>query len=252
MKYQITDTYKSRKDEFVDIVSNFNAYNNFVNDGQRNSIKKVAIEGLLLNIKAFKVPNFFNQIIYKYFRKSKAQRSYTFGQKLLQLGVLTPEPIAYFEFSNGLLFGKSYYLSEQIEYDLTFRELLHDLDYDNHEEILRAFTRFTFMLHENEVEFLDHSPGNTLIKKVNGDYAFYLVDLNRMVFKPLNFKMRMKNFARLSASEPMIKIMSDEYATCYEKKYDEVLKLMTFYSKEFVQKSDRKKRLKKKLKFWKD
>ena len=71
--------------------------------------------------------------------------------------------------------------------DLTFRELTKDLNYPDHEIILRAFTRFTFQLHENGINFLDHSPGNTLVKKVGKEYEFYLVDLNRMNFGFMDF-----------------------------------------------------------------
>jgi hypothetical protein len=39
-------------------------------------------------------------------------------------------------------------------------------------------------MHEASINFLDHSPGNTLIvKKSEGKYDFYLVDLNRMNLK---------------------------------------------------------------------
>jgi len=252
MKFQIIEAYKANKDELFEIINNFDSNTDYVVRADRNSIKKVRFQGFMLNVKAFKIPNIVNQIAYRFFRQSKAERSFRFGQKLLELGVLTPKPIAYFEFYNTFSFRKSYYLSEQIDYELTFRELITCPTYVNHEEILRAFTRFTFKLHQSQVEFLDHSPGNTLIKKVNGEYQFYLVDLNRMIFKPLNFEMRMRNFARLSASEDMIKIMSDEYANCYNKSYEDVLKLMSFYSKKFREKNLRKREMKKRLKFWKN
>ena len=51
------------------------------------------------------------------------------------------------------------------------------------EIILRQFIRFSYLLHQKGIEFLDNSPGNTLIKKnEKGVYDFYLVDLNRMKF----------------------------------------------------------------------
>lgn len=251
MKFQITEAYLKNKEELFEIINNFDSYTDYVVKAERNSIKKVPFQGLVLNVKAFKIPNIVNQIAYRFFRQSKAERSFKYGQKLLNLGILTPKPIAYFEFYSLLSFRKSYYLSEQITYDLTYRELITYPDYEDHENILRAFTRFTFKLHENNIEFLDHSPGNTLIKKEGEDYKFYLVDLNRMLFKSLSFDARMKNFARLSASEGMIKTMSDEYAKSYDKNYEDVLKLMTFYSKKFREDSVRKREMKKRLKFWK-
>jgi len=78
--------------------------------------------------------------------------------------------------------------------ELTFRELVEIPEYPENEIILRQFTKFCFDLHEKGIEFLDHSPGNTLIKKVGDQqYAFYLVDLNRMNFHTtMDFDMRMK------------------------------------------------------------
>lgn len=84
--------------------------------------------------------------------------------------------------------------------ELTFRELVEIPDFQEHDKILRQFTKFCFDLHEKGVEFLDHSPGNTLIKKIDeNNYAFYLVDLNRMNFhNQMDFEQRMNNFRRLT------------------------------------------------------
>ena len=92
-------------------------------------------------------------------------------------------------------------MSRHLDYELTYRELVTDPAYPDHENILRAFTRFTFELHEKQIQFLDHSPGNTLIKKVDGDYQFFLVDLNRMNFKELNFEERMLNFSQADSKK---------------------------------------------------
>ena len=200
---------------------------------------------------SFKVPNIVNQIAYRIFRKSKAQRSFEYANTLRKLNIGTPQPIAYYEFTTPFFLKKSFYLSEHLKYDITYRELTTDFSYPNYEEILRAFTRFTFTLHENNILFLDHSPGNTLIKKVNGDYKFYLVDLNRMIFKSLNNEERIKNFSRLTIHESMVQIMSDEYAKCIGESPDEVFELMWQYTNAFQAKFHRKRRLKKKLKFWK-
>ncbi len=217
----------------------------------RNSLKLFKIKDKILNVKSFKIPNIINQIAYRFFRKSKAQRSFEYANELLKLEIGTPQPIAYYEFKTPLLFKQSYYISEQLECDITYRELTKDLNYPNHENILRAFTRFTYDLHEKNVNFLDHSPGNTLIKKSEDSYHFYLVDLNRMKFKPMDFETRIKNFAKLTTHESMVKVMSDEYSKCCNEPYEKVFNLMWSSTQAFQEKYYRKKRLKKKLKFWK-
>ena len=159
--------------------------------------------------------------------------------------------MAYYEYKTALLFKKSYYISEHLNYDLTYRELTTDFNYPNHEEILRAFTRFTFDLHDKGINFLDHSPGNTLITKTEFGYDFALVDLNRMEFKSMNIEARIKNFAKLTTHKFMIEIMSDEYAKCSNEKYETIFSIMWSETNRFQEKFHRKRRLKKKLKFWK-
>lgn len=219
--------------------------------GKRNFIKNITVEGVEYNIKSFKIPNLVNKIVYRFFRKSKARRSFEYGNKLLKLGINTPKPIAYIECNTWFTFLNSYYVSEQYDNDFTYRELIYNLDDPNSEEILRAFTRFTFKLHENGINFLDHSPGNTLIKKVGDNYEFYLVDLNRMKFHTMSFEERMKNFAKLSPKDVMLDIMSDEYAKLYPSKTkEEISKTMYFYSLKFSTYYVRQEAFKKKYYFW--
>lgn len=232
-------------------VNDFSTSGTMLGNEKRNTIKRFPLDGRTINIKSFQIPNIFNQIAYKYFRKSKARRSFEYGNKLLEMGIGTPQPIAYYEYSKFGLFKKSFYVSEHLDYDLTYRELIRDLNYPDHEEIVRAFTRFTFKMHENNVHFLDHSPGNTLIKKVGDEYKFYLVDLNRMRFEPLNFEERIKNFERLTIHESMVKIMSEEYSKLINRPYLEVFNLMWGLTQEYQRKFHKKRALKKQLKFWK-
>jgi tRNA A-37 threonylcarbamoyl transferase component Bud32 len=234
-----------------DFINRFDTSGIQFGEANRNSIKLFQLNDKTINIKSFKTPNIFNQIAYKFLRKSKAQRSFEYACKLQNLGVGTPQPIAYYEFTTLFLFKRSFYVSEHLECDLTYRELTKDFSIPNHEAILRAFTRFTFELHQKGINFLDHSPGNTLIKLNNGDYIFHLVDLNRMNFETMSFEMRMKNFARLTTHKSMVEVMSDEYAKHFNKPYAEIFNKMWQLTEAFQYRYHRKKRLKKKLKFWK-
>jgi hypothetical protein len=251
MKIIFAETDKSKKKAILNFIGNFNSDGESLKEGQRNSIKIFELEAKKINIKSFKIPNAVNKIVYRFFRKSKAQRSFEYANHLVSQKIGTPFPIAFAENKSGLTFKDSYYVSEHLHCDLTFRELVTNPAYQNHEKILRHFTQFTFNLHEKEIEFLDHSPGNTLIQLNNGDYKFFLVDLNRMNFKKLNFEERMKNFARLSPKKEMIVVMANEYAHLINKPEAEVFKKMWFYTQQFQEKFKRKKALKKKLKVWK-
>lgn len=250
-KIVVNNNYKTTETEIKSIIENFDSINDYLAKGTRNSIKKVVLENeKTATIKSFKIPNVVNKFVYKFFRKSKAERSYKYAQKLIDLGFKTPTPIAYVENTSSLSFLKSYYFCELVSSEITFRELVQDVSYPNREEILKQFTKFTFDLHEAGIEFLDHSPGNTLIKEVGENkYEFYLVDLNRMNFHDsMDFDQRMKNFSRLSPQKGMVEIMAKEYAKLYHSQEQETIDKMWFYTEEFQQKFHLKQARKKKLK----
>jgi len=252
-KFKFSSAVKSSKD-ILSLIQNFQTSGELFGNGDRNKIKLFDLDGKTINIKSFKIPNIVNKIAYKYFRKSKARRSYEYATILLEKGIGTPMPIAFLENFNFMGLRDSYYASEHLVTELTFRELVEIPNYPDHDNILREFTKFTFDLHEKGVEFLDHSPGNTLIKKTSENrYEFFLVDLNRMNFyESMTFEQRMNNFRRLTPKKEMIDVMSNEYAKFYREKTEaEIQDVMWSATTHFQEEFAKKKRLKKKLKFWK-
>ncbi|MBB4803268.1 hypothetical protein HNP37_003343 [Flavobacterium nitrogenifigens] len=245
---------KEQQKDILGFIQNFKTSGELFGNGDRNKIKLFELDGKTINIKSFKVPNLINKIAYKYFRKSKARRSFEYATILLEKGIGTPAPLAFLENFNFIGLKDSYYVSEHLVTELTFRELVEIPDFQEHDKILRQFTKFCFDLHEKGVEFLDHSPGNTLIKKIDeNNYAFYLVDLNRMNFhNQMDFEQRMNNFRRLTPKKEMIAVMSNEYSKFYKEKSEtEIFEKMWNATVDFQESFAKKKRLKKKLKFWK-
>ncbi|MAZ71899.1 MAG: lipopolysaccharide kinase [Flavobacteriaceae bacterium] len=238
--------YKQIEAALTAAVTNFESMGTYVTKGERNVIKKFEIEGVYYNIKKFKTPNPFQSLVYQYLRKSKAKRSFLYAEILTARGIKTPLPVGYVEnFSAGL--KESYYISQHVDYDFDFRVLNHNPLWPNRAEILRQMAAFTFQLHEKEINFLDHSPGNTLINHLGEDrYEFYLIDLNRMRFETMDFEKRMRNFRRLWLSKTMINIMAKEYAKLYNKSEAQTHALMTSYSRAFQKKKNRKKLRKRK------
>jgi hypothetical protein len=219
--------------------------------GKRNSIKLLNFENKILSIKTFKIPGFFIGFIYIFFRTSKAKRSYLHAKKLQALNIGTPNPIGYLENKSNLQLLDSYYICEHLEADFLFKDLF-SLPIETTEPILKQFAQFCFNMHENGIEFLDHSPGNTLIKKINENiYEFYLVDLNRMKFH--NTKMsisdRMKNICRITPGLVFVEIISKEYARIGNVPEKETFNLLFNHSEKFFKKYDKKKELKKIIKF---
>ncbi|MFH7015101.1 Kdo domain containing protein [Flavobacterium sp. FlaQc-47] len=253
MNFKVNPIFTAHTTSILNIIKSFNNKGILFGNGQRNVIKLFDLGDKTINIKSFKIPNIINKIAYKYFRKSKARRSFEYATILLNKGVGTPQPIAFLENFNWLGLTDSYYVSEHLVTELTYRELVEIPDYPDGENILRQFTRFSFELHEKGIEFLDHSPGNTLIKKkIDGNYDFFLVDLNRMEFHDsMTFEMRMKNLCRLTPLKEMVAVMSNEYSKLYKESEQKTFDTLWKYTSEFQEQFYRKKRLKKKLKFWK-
>ncbi len=233
--------YTARASALKDVLNRFSEVGEMVMDGERNTIKKATLDGIEFSIKKFKTPNTFQSFVYRFLRKSKARRSFEYASKLIEKGIGTPYPVGYLErFGPGL--KDSYYVSLHLKYDLDFRVLNHNPRWPDRTNILQQFATFTFQLHEKGIHFLDHSPGNTLIKKAEDNtYNFYLIDLNRMRFQSLNLAQRMRNFRRMWLSKTMINIMAPVYAELHGTTVDEVHRLMTFYSRKFQKKINSKK-----------
>lgn len=253
MKLLINSKYKAQTNEISSYIKDFDLKGELFVKGSRNTIKVFKSTLGELNIKSFKEPNFINTLVYKFCRDSKAKRSYNFAVKLIQKNIGTPEPIAFAEFNNGIGLGKSFYVCKHIRAKFTYRDLVENPNLPDHENMLRAFTRFCFKLHEAGVEFKDHSPGNTLINPSENGYDFYLVDLNRMNFhSSMTFEQRMYNLRRLTPKREMVAVMANEYARMYEDKNDkEIFDLLWNYTEKFQEKFHSKQRLKKQIKFWK-
>lgn len=246
LKNQINHESPITNDDFIYIIKNFENNGETLDDRGRNKVKFFKVKEFNINTKSFKIPNFINRIAYKYFRKSKAQRSFEHANILLKKGINTPIPYAYYEYFSVFGFDKSYYFSKQFTFDYSFHKLVNEPNYPDYENILRQFTRFTFKLHEEGIYFKDHSPGNTLIVKKEDYYEFSLIDLNRMDFIAYDFNSRMRNFSKLTTQKEMVRIMSDEYSKLIQEPFERVFKKMWFETEKFQKKQLKKKRFKKK------
>ena len=250
MRITVHPKYKKQEKALLQLVNVFFDQGNLIVKGSRNTIKSNVLGDEVINIKYFKKPGAFKSVIYSFFRSTKAKRSYDYGLYLLDNNISTPFPIAYIEERKlfGLL-GDSYYICKQIAYDFTIRELIHEPLFPERELILEQFTEFSFKMHEANVNFLDHSPGNTLIvKKGEGKYDFYLIDLNRMQFENMSIAMRMDNFKKMWLSKKMVKVVAKAYAKLSHEPEEKLHALLLEKTLHFKRKIAKKKYLKRKLK----
>ena len=92
----IEDKYREFTPAINKVINDFNSKGELIK-GTRNTIKKINIENLVVNIKRFKSPNIFNKIVYTFFRSSKANRSYNYAKKLIDNGIMSPKPIGFYD-----------------------------------------------------------------------------------------------------------------------------------------------------------
>ena len=232
------------KDFVTNIKNYFNQEKNKIIYDKRNIIKIVKFENKEYVVKSFKTPHLLNQIIYRFFRDSKARRSFDNSYKLKKIGINTPLPVGYIEFPTRFRFKECFYISEFYDYDFEIRAIFNDKEFKERENILKKFMEFTYKLHKKNVYHIDYSPGNILVKKTAYGYEFSIIDVNRMKFMEFDDDLRMKSLAKLSSNQADNEFIVKEYAKI--SKLDESLLLEKLNIALVKQKQylDNKKRLK--------
>ena len=209
-------TYEAPNERLKDFVLNIKTYfkqeKNTVIYDKRNIIKIVEFEGQKYVVKSFKTPHIINQIVYRFFRDSKARRSFDNSYQLQKMEINTPKPIGYIEFPTRFRFTESFYISEFFDFDFEIRAVFTDKDFQDRENILKKFIEYTYQLHQKKVHHIDYSPGNILVKKIGSFYQFSIIDVNRMEFVPFDDELRMQNLAKLTNDKEDNEFMAKYYA----------------------------------------
>ena len=215
------NTYTSENFHFVekifpngfalrDFEEDFFQNQNILND-DRNIIKVMKLGEVETVVKSFKTPNLFQAIIYKFFRKSKAKRSFENSKLLKSRGVNVPEPLGYIEVFDRYRLRQCYFISSKLNFDFTL-DVATNKKIDGYKDILSDFIHFTYDLHKKNIMHLDYGVGNICIKKTRNGYDFYLIDLNRLKEGIVSPKKGIKNLARISNDPEIVKIFADAYA----------------------------------------
>ena len=236
--------FKSAKPEYEKLLINIRDYFKESQDSihkARNEIKILDYKNRKLVVKAFKIPNLFNKIVYTFFRGTKAKKSY---ENSLRISNFVPQAIGYIEFRKFGLLSDSYFISEQFECNFTIREVIIEAEFKDRENIFKELAKFTFLLHEDGILHKDYSPGNILIKVSENAYEFKIVDINRMEFKELNVDDRLKNFSQLWVKDSDLKIIIDEYSKLISEDEEACFKKAVEYSQKHKDRKNFKKRLK--------
>lgn len=231
MRVVINPKYEYLQSQIENIPKQFEKEGEVVYDG-RNVLKRACVEGIDIVVKSFKKPHLINRLVYSYFRKSKAARSYFYSMEIMRSGFGTPEPVAMIEQSVCGLLSHSYYVCRYDDGG-TVRSLMSGTVADN-EDKLKAFARFTFDLHNAGILHLDYSPGNILIHSTENKYHFSLVDVNRMqILSKIDCDIVCRNMCRLCTSREVLTYIMAEYATLRGWDVRSTIKLALYYTNQF-------------------
>ncbi len=213
MKIIINPQYSNTFADFVRSIPQIFAQNGEQIYRSRNIIKMFDVNGTRLCVKSYREPIFVNRVAYTFFRPSKASRAYFNALEVLARGFETPAPVAYIEEKSGGLLSKSYFICLECPYPTDLRHFTHATELNGEDrETLRLTGKLNGQLHDKEIAHLDFSPGNILYQKIDGNYHFSLLDINRMDFRKVGLKEGCHSFRRLRGSQEMFRIIALGYA----------------------------------------
>ena len=177
----------------------------------RNETKVFDLQGIKTVVKRFKKITTANRIIFaNTSRFSKAHRAYISSLKLLEVGLLSPEPIAYIDIFDNMLLTDCYYICRYVESESL--ENLFKRETKEHVDILKSLGECIYKLHENNIFLGDLNLGNILYDKDDATCKLYIIDNNRFFTKKATLKNRIRNFNRLEVNDDQLKGICDEYA----------------------------------------
>ncbi len=206
---------------------------------KRNKVEDTTIDGVRLVIKFFKKPTEFNRVVYTWFRPTKAKRSYENSMKLLEMGYIVPEPIAYLEKKKGLFFHTGCYISLYTDCrsvrDFCSITPNSYQEYEKIKKFINNIASFSAKLHNDGILHNDYNIDNILYKEGENGYEFILLDLNRLKFNNKSKMKSAKDISNMHFNHFVLISIIDEY--CRLRKLDplemivKVVKRRADYSK---------------------
>lgn len=190
----------------------------------RNTLRLFETQGHRLVVKRYGHLSLLNRLVYGFLRRSKAERAYRHAARLRRMGIDSPEEVAFIEIRRHGLLAESYFVALRSDC-LPLRPVVElDTPMADRRNILDALAAFLMQLHEAGVLHRDLNIDNILYRrKDDGQYAFQLIDTNRMSFsRRLSTRRRLDNLRRLSCPAPVYLYLLDRYARLIHSDSDSV------------------------------
>lgn len=243
MRVIVDSKYSFLKDFIESLPINFNRDGELLYEG-RNVVKAFEHNGEKFVVKSFTGVSKLNRYIYRWIRKSKAQRSFEFSKLFIDNGIATPSPIAWIDKYKGLSLSESYYISNYTDWP----PLLNFIGTKEEETLLTHLAAFAYELHHKGIFHGDFNLTNILIGQGEGRPQFSLIDNNRTKFKGYSLKRGACNFRRLTLERAHFIVIAKKYSELCGVEYETVFKEIIEARDKFVDKIKRKARVKSWLK----
>lgn len=179
---------------------------------KRNVVVRFRHEGMVYVVKRFKRVNFIQQVVYTFFRRSKAERAYLFAEEYRRRGIETPLRVAYMEQRRWGLFSVGYFVSLEApgtESHLLLREV-QDFSHDLADAVVDQIV----LMHSRGVLHGDLNLSNFLCSDKEGHYRFVMIDINRSHFcegYPSDGKC-LENLVRMTHRRDLYEYLVAQYA----------------------------------------
>lgn len=131
-------------------------------------------------VKRFKRVNFIQQLVYSFFRKTKAERAFLFAERFQSKGIRTPQRVAYMEERRMGLFTVGYFVSIEAEGKESHLLLREVQDYDP--QLAEAVACQVVLMHSKGILHGDLNLSNFLCTADAEGYHFSMIDINRSKF----------------------------------------------------------------------
>jgi serine/threonine protein kinase len=224
LKIVVSPEYQSLSEWLVQVPRLFDDNQGEVLYKGRNEIRLFEVEGAKLVVKRYKKHDIIKTLVYTFFRKNKARRSYENAVSLRQRGFQTPREVAYMECSLAGLTTQVYYVCAYTGSEPIRPRLIEQEPFD--ETLATAYARYVASLHEAGVLHRDLNPTNVLFTTTHHpsptthhpspttQYAFELIDINRMQFfdGPVPKAECMENLTLFYWLPPAYRFILNEYA----------------------------------------
>jgi len=215
INYLTNPDFKDLEFLIKNIPENFDS-TGIVIKNDRNEIRITELNGIKVVAKSFKKVTVANRIIYRFFRKSKAQRAYEYGLILKEKGINTPLPVGYIDQFSRFKLKKSYFISLFVDNNSVFTAIKEAATEAERETILKELAQFIFQTHSKGVFHRDLNMGNILYEKKENSGQFHLIDNNRMSFRKPSLSARVNNLKYINLPIEQYAVLMVEYTRFLE------------------------------------